>query len=397
MVSEVMRTIANRSRVLTWVLLACIALGSLAMAQSQRKPVNAPARRLPGQHGGPSMKAVWVTRWDYRTADDVRRVIAQVAASGANTIFFQVRGEGTAYYNSKLEPWAWELTGNSPATTGKNPGWDPLALACREASARGIALHAYLNLMPGARGKSPPSSSGSLWTSKRSWFLTDSRNVVMDPEKHYAFLNPANPQVRAHLVALCREVVANYPIAGLHLDYVRWPGDYGDYGYDPTTLARFKRETGKTPANDSAWDQWRALQIETLVEAICASARQAKPGIMLSGSVISDPEAARIKHLQWSWMWHPRKSLDLIVPMNYADSSSLWESRARFFVSKVGVERLAMGLRASTTGKTCKARMHATRRMGVRHLALFAYKDLYPAGPAGGPSTFGADLARNGW
>ena len=38
-------------------------------------------------------RCVWVDRWDYRTAEDVRRVVQDCAALGFRTVFFQVRNK----------------------------------------------------------------------------------------------------------------------------------------------------------------------------------------------------------------------------------------------------------------------------------------------------------------
>ena len=83
---------------------------------------------------GTEVRSIWVTRMDYRTPGDVKSIIGNVASLGFNVVFFQVRGNGTVFYKSELEPWAWELTGETPETTGKDPGWDPLALAIAVAS-----------------------------------------------------------------------------------------------------------------------------------------------------------------------------------------------------------------------------------------------------------------------
>ena len=62
--------------------------------------------RLPGADPDPSVRAVWITRFDYRSADDVRRAIADSARAGFNTVLFQVRGNASTFYPSELEPWA---------------------------------------------------------------------------------------------------------------------------------------------------------------------------------------------------------------------------------------------------------------------------------------------------
>ena len=61
--------------------------------------------------------------------------------ANVNAIIFQVRVEGDALYKSPYEPWSRYLTG----TQGKNPGWDPLEFMVKEAHARSMELHAWIN------------------------------------------------------------------------------------------------------------------------------------------------------------------------------------------------------------------------------------------------------------
>src|SRR5438105_459947 len=58
-----------------------------------------------------------------------------------NAVILQVRPMADALYKSDLEPWSEYLTG----TVGKDPGYDPLEFAVREAHARGLELHAWFN------------------------------------------------------------------------------------------------------------------------------------------------------------------------------------------------------------------------------------------------------------
>ncbi len=90
-------------------------------------------------------RAIWVTRFDTKTAADVQGAIRNCADAGFNHVMFQARGHGVAHYRSALEPWADELG-------GVDPGYDPLDVACREAHALGMKLHAWINVMPSWRG-----------------------------------------------------------------------------------------------------------------------------------------------------------------------------------------------------------------------------------------------------
>ena len=58
------------------------------------------------------IRALWVTRWDYRTAADIRRIAERASSANFNALFFQVRGNADAYYTSQIEPWAARLRWN---------------------------------------------------------------------------------------------------------------------------------------------------------------------------------------------------------------------------------------------------------------------------------------------
>ena len=58
-----------------------------------------------------------------------------------NTVFFQVRPMGDDLYESEYSPWSKYLTGE----LGKDPGYDPLEFAIKEAHKRGIEIQAWFN------------------------------------------------------------------------------------------------------------------------------------------------------------------------------------------------------------------------------------------------------------
>ena len=74
----------------------------------------------------PIRKAIWVTRWDYKTEQDIVDLMENIDKAGFDTVLFQVRGNATVFYPSAMEPWAEEFN-------HQDPGFDPLEAACREA------------------------------------------------------------------------------------------------------------------------------------------------------------------------------------------------------------------------------------------------------------------------
>ena len=92
---------------------------------------------LAGCQTGPKLpdhvRGIWVTRFDYLTKGDVVGIIDNCKRLGMNTVLFQVRGNGTVFYPSQIEPWAEQFD-------FQDPGFDPLAVAIQEAHQRDMRL-----------------------------------------------------------------------------------------------------------------------------------------------------------------------------------------------------------------------------------------------------------------
>ena len=119
-----------------------------------------------------SVRAMWITRWDYRSGHDVKQIVRQAKGIGVTDLLFQVRGQADAFYRSPIEPWGDELLENLP--TGQvEPDFDPLAVACAEAHRRGLRLHAWINVMPLWKGTIPPRNPNHLYHTNPRWRLID--------------------------------------------------------------------------------------------------------------------------------------------------------------------------------------------------------------------------------
>ncbi len=167
-------------------------------------------------------RALWVTRWDFRTPDDIRWLVDKTAGANFNALFFQVRGNADALYPSALEPW---MAGLSGGALGEDPGWDPLALAVDEAHARGLELHAWINVYPAWVGETPPAPAEPEPMFSRfnrlygdQWVVWDRHQQPMQLNKAYLWSNPGHGAVLEHIASVGHDIVARYYVDGLHLD-----------------------------------------------------------------------------------------------------------------------------------------------------------------------------------
>ena len=274
-------------------------------------------------------RGVWVTRWDYTTNTnstdpdiqkaEIHRLFKIAKDSNLNSLFFQVRGEFDAYYNSNYEPWAKSLTDS----LGLNPGWDPLEFAIEEAKEMGLQLHAWVNIFSLWKGKAPPGSSypTHAYYSNPEWIVSDRNGVPMKLSDHYVYANPGNPEVREHVLNVVLDIVKNYDIDGIHFDYIRYPEKSNNFGYsmDPVSINEFNRNEGNP--DSLAWEDWQRRNIHLFVKSVKENISFLKPNIALSAAVLG-----KYRLPGWSGYdvvyqdavpWIEEGWLDFIVPMTY--------------------------------------------------------------------------------
>lgn len=244
-----------------------LALGTLAALSTG---LSAPAYAL-GQHRR-EMRGVWLATvanrdWPSRPGlppeEQRAELIAHLdraVADRLNTVILQVRPTADALWPSPYEPWSEYLTG----TQGRDPGWDPLGTAVREAHARGLELHAWFNPYRIANHTDPGR-------------LTPDHPARLHPEwvvpyGGKLYYNPGLPEVRRFVRLAMLDAVAKYPVDAVHFD---------DYFY-PYPVA------GQTFDDDAAYDAygggfddraaWRRDNIDRLVREVAAGIRRVRPG-----------------------------------------------------------------------------------------------------------------------
>lgn len=188
---------------------------------------------------------------------------------GINTVFFQVKPDGTALWHSRILPWSDTLTGN----IGQDPGYDPLQFILDEAHKRGMKVHAWFNpyrvstntktATVTALNNTLQLQPASVFVLHRDWIRTASDRFVLDP---------GIPAARDWITSIVAEVVSNYAIDGVQFD---------DYFYT---------ETAASPLNDSATFRqygagfaskadWRRHNTQLLIEQVSRTIKQLKPGV----------------------------------------------------------------------------------------------------------------------
>jgi len=293
------------------------------------------------------VRAVWVVRTNYRSPEDIKHVMANCADAGFNHVIFQVRGNATVYYPSKIEPWSEEYNYTSP-------GFDPFAVACQEAHARKLKIHAWVNVIPAWKGETPPKCPNQLYNKHPEWFWYDQQGRRQPLSSFYVSLNPCLPEVRTYLVDVFRELLANYPLDGLHMDYIRFPneppaiprGSGIDYPRDKRTLELYMHDSWLSPnpdGNKANWDRWRTRQVTKLAAQIRDMVRETRPQAILSASVGSNRRQS-LTHFRDELYWVRWGLIDAAFPMNYKPDVQRFDEGLAMWMSHRGQVDVVPGL-----------------------------------------------------
>ena len=216
-----------------------------------------------------------------------------------NAVYFQIRPNADAFYNSPYESWSRWITG----TAGKDPGYDVLKFLIDEAHARNIEFHAWINPFR------ITTRSGSTAT-----FPTLDPKINPDWIKDYATIrvyNPALPEVQKRIVDIVDDIITKYDVDGIHMDDYFYP----DIGNESLNDAEEFELYGASYANVTAF---RIGNVNKMVKDISDVIIKKKPNVVFSVS----PTSSLRYNLESLYAdverWHDEGWLDVLIPQCYS-------------------------------------------------------------------------------
>jgi len=321
-------------------------------------------------------RCIWVSRFEYKSSEDIERIMDDCASAGFTSVMFQVRGNGTVYFNSTRELW-------SETHAFQHPGYDPLAVAIAAAHERGLALHAWVNLMPGWRGDPSAADPRQLIKARPDWFIVDAEDQPVVLEANYYWLNPCLPEVRRYLASLCYELAANYPVDGIHLDHCRFSERVegaAPVPIDSRSRQLFNMAHGTTPeASPQLFEHWKTESVTQTMAEIDASLATLPEPPTLSAAVWREPAAARERHNQDWAAWTRASIIDAVVPMNYDTDELRFEDNLIAAVDASSSVPVIMGIGAymHEDPQQTIQQMNAAIDAGGKGVALFSYSTIF--------------------
>ena len=346
-------------------------------------------------YAGENIRGLWVIRNDMETPESIECALQVAKKGGFNTVFLQIVGRGHAFYRSNMIPHA------LPVVSKNHKNFDPLEFALKKAHELGLSVHVWINILFTWGREDKPVNHGHVLCEHPDWFMMDSygnRPGIIkewDNKKWLWFLSPGVPEVGLYVTRIVREVVDNYDVDGVHLDYIRYPGN--DFDFNPVVVDEFKKKFKVDPAQFisdnittldgiklsmeeetrlmSEWYDFRAQRVTRIVEIVSRSIRDSKEkSVQLSCAVKSQVDQAYVLYGQ-NWIrWLNDGIVDFICPMNYTKDDEAFVKNTEYALEKMNRGKLVVGIGAHLLDKNELAeQIKAVNRLSVDGYSIFSY------------------------
>jgi uncharacterized lipoprotein YddW (UPF0748 family) len=268
------------------------------------------------------LRTFWTSRASLESPDAVRRAVAGAAEGSFDTVMVPVALVADAFQV-----------------------FDGAREMINEARARGLRVHAWIEVMlVAATGELPPSREHVLYQHPE-WLMVPrelasemmkvdvrtpgylgrlTRWARANPTRvDGVYVSPLATEAASYLVAAVTAAAKRYPVDGVFLDAVRFPGV--DFDYSRHAMELFRAETrpqlspeerarlddveaidpfGYAEEFPERWRAFRQLRLTNLVSRLRKSLSDISPTLVVSAGVPSDPSNALAESFQdWTrWM-----------------------------------------------------------------------------------------------
>ena len=240
--------------------------------------------------------------------------LRRFADGGFRQFYLETFWAGRTIYASRVA----EQHGNLQHIPGYLDAW------IRAGKRHGVEIHAWVHVFH--IGSESYREWGPLPRLHPHWVAVNRRGVVpVAPENGHVFACPNEPEFRAWLFEVLDEIMAHEGLAGLQLDYIRYPlGDLfeEEYCLCSRCVGAFFERTGlnarlvdaKAPEEEKT--AWKRFRIETIDDYV-RETRRRHPGAYISAAVFHDLEQVRGAKAQDWLRWAEEGWVDALFPMVY--------------------------------------------------------------------------------
>jgi uncharacterized lipoprotein YddW (UPF0748 family) len=339
------------------------------------------ARELTIESRAMETRGVW-----HRPAEanptEVEATVAAMAKTGINQLYLESFWGGRTIYPTPLAE-----------QNSHFAGWDPLAAYVAATKRHGIELHLWMHTFYVGTDSGDGSGNGSpLAQQHPDWLVVDKAGRTRSTtEPGYYFVDPAVPAARAWLLNLFIQAVNSYDVAGLQLDYIRYPKQGGPdtvTSYNATARAAYQKEHGVDPATlqpgSSDYQQWLDWQTQQVTDFVRAARKALPTTTVLSSALETTDNEADVRDFHQDFAsWVNEGLLDTVAPEVYTAGVSDVLQRSKEFGALIGDHAFtSIGIAPAYVGATPDVAVDevaATRQAGATGAVNFVWKSMTPA------------------
>lgn len=245
----------------------CVAQTDTTYTGMFRPYTNTPKREFRGVWVHTIGQDYFASLTSEQVRDTLRKQLDLFKELGFNTLLFQIRPEGDAFYKSDIEPWSRYLTGEQ----GKEPDeedFDPMQFLIEECHSRCMEFHAWMNPYRANINKAQPLAWGHIYGDKRYMFVSYGQQLLW---------NPGVPESREFICRVVKDVVSRYDVDAVHFDDYFYPYPIRGLKFpDEQTFRRYGHEQG---FSFNERDAWRRHNVDLLIHELHDTIHSVKPWV----------------------------------------------------------------------------------------------------------------------
>ena len=327
-------------------------------------------------------RAVWITTnyaldWPPKTYDEekqkdaLRNIFEDLSQKYFNTVYFQVRSNGTTCYYSEIEPFSPYFTG----VVGKRSSYDPLQYAIELGREFSIEVHAWVNMVRCFSGSDNSFIKHPKHIRNKSPNLT---SLVIDENGNKSYwMNPGYYKAQDYLVDILTELSGKYDLDGIQLDFFRYPGKkfpdekyFRDYGLNMSL------------------DEWRRNNLTLILRKFRDKMDPLNPYIKIGATPIGIRQNLKgavgwegySNAFQDSEKWLEEELVDYLVPQVYwnFDDNPQFDIVSADWVNKSYGKNIIIGLAAykKDVVPELNKMIQFSREIGAAGISFFRYSFL---------------------
>lgn len=258
---------------------------------------------------------------------------------------------------------------------------DPLAEVVR------LSRQKKMTVMPWFEFGFMTTAESEIATRRPDWITQrkDGSKVWLEGQNQRLWLNPFHPQAQQFILDLVDELVTKYDVDGIQFDdHMGLPSDFG---YDPYTVALYKKENNgkEPPANpkDPAWLKWRADKITAFMGRVFRTVKARKPKAIVALSPNSQKFSYENYLQDWN-AWRQQGYIEELILQVYRSDMNAFvgelmqpevQEAKRHIPVAVGI---LTGLRAKPVPiYQVQQQIQAARNYGFAGVSFFFYETMW--------------------